>query len=259
MRNRERRWVTTDVGYTTRDGDSNPIITGHPIVFNKWTTVGDYFREIVRPGVSKKTIKESDIRALQNHDPNYVLARRAGKKTDTLRLKEDDVGLGSEIDVAPTTFGKNLIISMDRGDVTQMSFGFLVKKERWTHKEGKMSERELLEIELFDVSVVTFPQYPEASAQVRAALQTNDFEKLTEVFFRIDHSMDLTDNDRQVLKRHLDICRSYVPQKTEPVTSHSRDDKSVANHLDSDVEAEKERLRAYVARKREIELLELIG
>ena len=104
----------------------NSVIEGHAAVFDSWSeTLGGIFpfQEIVRKGAFNESIGRDDIRALFNHDPNYVLGRnRAG----TLELVEDDVGLRVRITPPDTTWAKDLQASIRRGDITQMSIGFIV-------------------------------------------------------------------------------------------------------------------------------------
>lgn len=149
-----------------RDGDK-PKIEGYAAVFDQLSEDLGGFREKIRYGAFRKTIKEDDIRALMNHDSNYVLARNVA---GTLSLSEDDHGLKIEIDPPDTTWARDLMVSMERGDVDQMSFAFRVRKDgsEWTEKDG-LVERELIDVMLYDVSVVTFPAYPQTIAQVRDA------------------------------------------------------------------------------------------
>lgn len=144
-----------------------PKIVGYAAVFNEWSEPlgGGGFREIIRPGAFSKSIKTADVRALWNHDPNYVLGRT---KSGTLKLTEDEKGLAIEITPPNTTWAKDLLESIRRGDVDQMSFGFRTVKDRWSSENGQ-TIRELLEVELFDVSPVTFPAYPQTSVTVRSA------------------------------------------------------------------------------------------
>jgi hypothetical protein len=100
---------------------------------------------------------------LLNHDTSRVLGTTRAK---TLRLAEDSKGLHVEADLPETTYGRDLSISMQRGDVDSMSFGFSVPKggDSW-NEDG--SRRTLREVRLHEVSVVTFPAYEATSAQVR--------------------------------------------------------------------------------------------
>lgn len=142
-------------------------IEGHAAVFDSWSeTLGGIFpfKEKVRKGAFSQTIKKDDIRALFNHDPNYVLGRN---KAGTLELKEDETGLYVRIIPPDTQAARDLITSIERGDINQMSFGFTVEEEKWDTVEG-IDVRELRKVKLFDVSPVTFPAYPSTDVGVRA-------------------------------------------------------------------------------------------
>ncbi len=142
--------------------------TGHASMFNKRAWIGPKkfgFWEEVHAGAFSKTIKESDVRMLMNHDPNYLLARNT---SGTLRLVEDDRGLDVDADMAPTSYAQDLAIVMERGDLTQMSFSFLPIKEEWSITDDGDDVRSLVELSLYDVSPVTFPAYTETDAALRA-------------------------------------------------------------------------------------------
>lgn len=149
------------------DGD-RPKIVGYASVFNQMSDDLGGFKEIVRPGAFKKTIAESDIRALFNHDPNYVLGR---KKTGTLTLEEDEHGLRISVDPPDTTWARDLLTSIKRGDIDQMSFGFKTIKDEWEKRDGE-NLRFLDEARLFDISPVTFPAYPQTTVAVRAKVES---------------------------------------------------------------------------------------
>jgi uncharacterized protein len=147
-----------------REDGEKKIIRGYPIVFNKLSEDLGGFKEEVAPEAVKDTIQKDDIRALFNHDANYVLGRN---KAGTLRLNPDDKGLAFEIDLPETQWARDLHASIKRGDITQGSFGFRINKEQWNSEKGKMPIRRLLDVSLRDVSIVTFPAYPQTSAKVR--------------------------------------------------------------------------------------------
>lgn len=148
------------------DSDDGPRIEGYAAVFDVQSEDLGGFREVIRAGAFAKTIKESDIRALWNHAPEYPLGRvRAG----TLQLEETDRGLAFSLIPPNTQYARDLLVSMQRGDVDQMSFGFEAIRDEWAEAPaGGLPIRTLLEVRLYDISPVTFPAYPQTSAQVRA-------------------------------------------------------------------------------------------
>jgi hypothetical protein len=167
----QHRTVTLQNLEVRSSGESDsPMIRGYAAVFNEWADIiPGIFRERIAPGAFRKTIGEADVRALVNHDPNYVLGRnRAG----TLSLAEDKHGLAVEIEPPDAQWARDLMVSMKRGDISQMSFGF--RPVKWTEdvaeKKSDPIDVTLQEVRLFDVSVVTFPAYPQTEAWARSAI-----------------------------------------------------------------------------------------
>jgi HK97 family phage prohead protease len=122
------------------------------------------FTEVIAAGAFKRTLtRRNNIRMLLNHDTSRVLGTT---RSGTLRLHEDSKGLHVEADLPETTYGRDLSIVMQRGDVDAMSFGFSVppKGDRWSD-DG--ATRTLTEVRLHEVSVVTFPAYEATTAHVR--------------------------------------------------------------------------------------------
>jgi hypothetical protein len=141
-----------------------PKLVGYAAVFDSLSEDLGGFREKIAPGTFKKTIRKNDIRALWNHDPNFVLGR---KKAKTLKLKEDDHGLRMTIIPPDTQWARDLLTSIDRGDVDQMSFGFRTIKDEWEEKKRE-TIRTLTEVELLDVAPVTYPAYPDTEIALRS-------------------------------------------------------------------------------------------
>ena len=151
------------------DGQGNKRkIIGHAALFNSPSEemgfFGHSFREQIAPGAFRESIKTDDIRALWNHDPNYPLGRN---RSGTLTLREDDKGLYFEVSPPDTQWAKDLMVSIERGDVSQNSFGFIINKrgEEWNDDN---SIRTLKSVRLFDISPVTYPAYPETEVFVRS-------------------------------------------------------------------------------------------
>lgn len=148
--------------------DGSVVLRGLGAVFGKLSENLGGFREIIDSGAFDDT-DMSDVRGLFNHDSNYVLGRTASK---TLRLKVVDDGLRYDIDVPDTRTIQDLVVGpVERGDVSQSSFGFTIARDgdRWDENDDGVLIRTITRINrLFDVSPVTFPAYPDATVGVRS-------------------------------------------------------------------------------------------
>ena len=174
MKNKEIRMLPLQELRVNEENTTD--IIGHAAVFDSWSeTLGGLFpfKEIVRKGAFKESITKDDIRALFNHDPNYVLGRN---KAGTLSLAEDDIGLRVVITPPNTTWAKDLVESIRRGDISQMSIGFIVLDDAWGTNDG-VDTREIKKVQLFDVSPVTFPAYAETDVGVRAMEEYKSYKK----------------------------------------------------------------------------------
>jgi HK97 family phage prohead protease len=126
------------------------------------------FRETVNAGAFDKTLKEGDdIVSAWNHDPLWVLGRRSN---DTLTFAKKADGLEYDVELdEDDAIHRHFARRVERRDVTGSSFTFRTIRDEWKYnKENKPDERELLEVQLFEIGPVTFPAYPKSDAQKRA-------------------------------------------------------------------------------------------
>ena len=161
----ERRTFTVEV--RAIEGEARKI-GGHAAVFNKRSeNLGGFF-EVIAPGAFSACLGD-DVRCLMNHDENRVLGRTRSK---TLALSQDDNGLAFECSPADTTYARDLGVCMDRGDIDQCSFSFVVAPggATWSDDDASgLPVRTITKVSrLFDVSVVTYPAYTETDAQFRS-------------------------------------------------------------------------------------------
>lgn len=140
-------------------------LTGYAAVFDSETSLGNFNERIAR-GAFRKVLKRTDldVAALFNHDQNLILGRTTN---GTLTLREDPRGLVYEVDVADTSYGRDLKVLLERGDVTQSSFAFRVKSDgqQWTENQDGTLVRTITEFEdLLDVSPVVYPAYADTTS-----------------------------------------------------------------------------------------------
>jgi uncharacterized protein len=140
------------------------MVSGYAAVFNQESEDLGGFIEIIKPGAFSDVL-ENDVRALWNHDQNFLLARTT---SGTLKISQDARGLYYEFDAPHTTYGNDLLELLRRGDVTQSSFGFAIKKDEWVSRNG-ITYRYIHSVSrLFDVSPVTYPAYPATTSQLKS-------------------------------------------------------------------------------------------
>ncbi|MGA8303102.1 MAG: HK97 family phage prohead protease, partial [Thermoplasmata archaeon] len=145
-------------------------ISGLAVVWapSRSSDLGGWQEEIASTAFDKNLASNPDVVALFNHNMDMPLARTT---SGTLRLTKTRRGLAYEFDAGDQTYSTNLVTSLERGDVHQSSFGFYCTDDSWREENGVIV-RTVLEAQLFDVSPVTFPAYPDATSQVRAALRS---------------------------------------------------------------------------------------
>jgi HK97 family phage prohead protease len=122
------------------------------------------WQEVVKPGAATRSLAgKPDVRFLFNHDANKLLARTM---SGTLRLSEDSEGVLVDADMANVSYARDVAELLERGDLTQMSFGFWVTRDEWS---GNLHVVHEFDFDGGDVSVVSFPAYPTTSAELRSA------------------------------------------------------------------------------------------
>lgn len=143
-----------------------PRLAGHAAVFNQLSRDLGGFRERIQPGAFAESIATGDVLAFWSHDSGIVLGRTS---SGTLRLHEDALGLGFELDLPDTTGGRDALELIARGDVSQMSFGFRVPPggDEW-NKTGQEAVRVLKTVELVEVSPVAQAAYPQTDIAMRS-------------------------------------------------------------------------------------------
>jgi HK97 family phage prohead protease len=147
-KSKEIRSITESVG--DRDG----VAYGYALRFDKLSQNLGGFVEQISPAATSKTLQESDVRALFNHDSSMLLGRTS---SGTLRLTEDRDGLAYEIDLPDTSVGNDVRELLRRGDISGSSFGFRVIEDSWTETRDGFPLRTIEELALIEVSPVTFP------------------------------------------------------------------------------------------------------
>lgn len=191
---KETRLLNTEFRVETRD--EKVMVRGIAAVFNSLSDDLGGFRERIDPAAFDGVIGD-DVRALKNHNPDWVLGRT---KAGTLQLRVKPEGLEYEYSDPDTTYSRDLIKSMTRGDITQSSFAFRVLDDKWEKVDGEMIRTITAFERLYDVSPVTYPAYPDTTVAKRSLDQMQHDED--------DHNLEVQriaaeEEEREIQLREL--------------------------------------------------------
>lgn len=248
MRTLERRaFALTDMQVRAAGGRNT--FTGRAVVYGQISDDLGGWRERIEPGAATRTLgRNPDVRFLINHDANLLLGRTV---SGTLRLAEaDDAGVDVEADLPDTTAARDLTVLMERRDITQMSFGFWVESDSW---DGNLHRVHEFDLDGGDVSVVTFPAYPQTSADLRAAAaarlagmggqpDTGDVELLTRALTHLRQGRTLPGATAEQIRQAVDALSTLLATPGTP-----------APPADGGPDLSRSR------RRRELELMELVS
>src|SRR5690625_2599451 len=194
IRTKDKHRRSIDVNLQTRavEETDEKVIEGYFAVFNSETELFPGAYEEISPGAFDNTLS-NDIRALVNHDTQYVLGRN---KSNTLDLKVDSRGLWGSIKInEKDTDAMNLLKSVRCSDVDQCTFGFNIINESTEYQYDGTVKWTINEIDLHEISVVTFHAYGDTSVQARMKKKE-----------QIDHRK--IDKEKIKLKERLDSVKT---------------------------------------------------
>lgn len=164
--------VTSEAGLLTQSmtgtARGGPVLQGYAAVFNSLSEDLGGFREKILPGAFSDSLKNRDVMGLYSHDRSSILART---RNGSLLLRENSRGLFFELRLPNTQLGRDVEALVDRGDITQMSFGFSVpaRGDDWVYERGQ-TIRTLRTVTLFEVSLVAEPAYSQTVVALRRVL-----------------------------------------------------------------------------------------
>lgn len=132
------------------------------------------FKETIQKGAFTRALKKgNDIHFLAEHDENKILA---STRNGSLKLVEDERGLLMTAEISDTSYGRDYHTLIKDGILRNMSFGFSVDKDNWNRGNDGTYTRDISDLTLFEVSVVTNPAYPQSTISARGLNVVEDVE-----------------------------------------------------------------------------------
>lgn len=130
--------------------------------------------DMVMPGAFRRTLKErklSAIKLLRDHDTRKVIGK-------WLSMEEDDRGLKvrGKLFAGTVQLATETLALMREGALDAMSIGYRTIKAQWDEEQGV---RKLLDLDLWEGSIVTFPMNEMATVDaVKTDLTITDVERI---------------------------------------------------------------------------------
>lgn len=165
----ERRNAYFNSKFQTREENHEKFIEGYFAVFEQETQLWEGCYEKIAREAFDNSLKNNDVRCLFNHDSGFVLGRT---RSQTLELRTDSHGLWGRVKINTNdSQAMDIYARVERGDISGCSFGFYPVSEEYEEKENR-TVWTVKEADTFEVSVCTFPAYPQTEIQARKS----DFE-----------------------------------------------------------------------------------
>ncbi len=180
------------------EGDGQKV-RGQGVPFDRFSEDMGGWREVIRQGAATESLKENNIAMLWAHDPAQPVSR-VGATRHALELEERSSGVW--FTQSAEAFTEFQLQKISDGVVEKMSFGFFIEDhendQRWTEGAGqKTALREILKMNLREISPVVFPAYTSTKVALRSAiacgvvLPGEDYEELRREFLREAGATDL--------------------------------------------------------------------
>lgn len=154
-----------EIRSATLEADSkSKTLVGYVVQWNKHSEVlwGEYVERFSPNAFSQSLASGADVRALFEHDHTKLLGRTT---SGTLKLHEDNIGLRFELTPPDNQLGRDLLVSVERGDISGMSFGFRTIKNEWDFSV-EPNLRTVQQAELAEITVTSIPAYPDSSLEI---------------------------------------------------------------------------------------------
>lgn len=195
----EQRYMPSSAEILTREeGEGKErYAEGMGVVYNRETKIFDWLREIIRPGAFDEFLRENpEVKSFFNHSPNQVLSTT--QSNPALEISDTDEGLRYRSPIPPTTYGNDLAVNLERGNVRGSSFAFRVVEDVITeNREDDTILREITKAEIYEVGPVTNPAYVDTTADVRSSEDV--YEELSKRFVNKNSGMGLESCKRKLL------------------------------------------------------------
>ena len=185
-----------------KDDEHGTFISGRPVVYESIYDNGIFKETIDRGALDGCDLK--DVKFLVNHNVNGIpLARsRNNNKNSTMQLAPDENGLAIRVnlDVERNDEAMRLYSATERGDISGMSFMFVIDGEEWEGLDTDYPTRHITKIsKILEVSAVTFPAYEDTTLTARSQTVLDNARSTLDSVRDEDNTLELLKLKNQIL------------------------------------------------------------
>lgn len=197
----EYREFDFDINAEKRE-DGN-VLFGRPIVYDKETDLGDFSEIIVSGALDNADMR--DVRFIVNHDKKMIPLARSrrnnGNSTMFLEIVPEGLDIRVTLDTENNSDARALYSAVSRGDISGMSFMFIVGREEWSGLDSDYPSRKILEIKkIIEVSACTFPAYDQTFIDARSEESKNDILERAKKDFKSKKEKEEIEKIKTIIK-----------------------------------------------------------
>lgn len=157
-------WVTAVDRSETRSPDGSDRVLrleGYAVLWDTPSEPMGRVVETIAPTAFDDVLATDPDVKFQAEHTGLALARTGNQ---TMIIEKDDRGLRFQVDLNPNVgAARDLYYLVERGDITQMSFGFTIGNEDVTERGDMFLARITQVARLFEISAVTWPAYADTT------------------------------------------------------------------------------------------------
>ena len=183
--------------------ENGNILFGRPIVYDKETDLGDFSEIIVSGALDNADMR--DVRFIVNHDKKMIPLARSrrnnGNSTMFLEIVPEGLDIRVALDTENNSEARALYSAVSRGDISGMSFMFIVGREEWSGLDTDYPSRKILEIKkIIEVSACTFPAYDQTFIDARSEESKNDILERAKKDFKSKKEKEEIEKIKTIIK-----------------------------------------------------------
>ena len=206
-------WEVRNYSCEFRADKDSRTITGLAIpVESRSSLLGDFYEIIRSSAINEELIQNNDIKIYLDHDPSQGVYARSTYGQGSLRLDITERGLEFEFESPHSVFGDALLEGINRGDYSEVSFGFFVGKDEWEDNNDGTYTRSILSFAgLEEISILGMQAaYPQTEVATRSLESFKEEQRAKEDEQKQKEEKEIIDRLDKIMQQVNDSTNKYT-------------------------------------------------